>query len=226
MKQILVVGKYDKTDLMFYLSKILSIDFKVLLVEVSQNKNYEFSFPKMDANFNIHQHDQFDVIENMKDYSSLKEFLNGTDYDFVLIDIDVEQALLNWPNADLIYLVTSYENPVIQNNIKLLNAFCKDKSDSSGIEITKVICEAVNTFDEEYINDLLGELPINWKPSLVYYPDERDQALKIMNQHSTKVTIKKLSGYYKKVMKQMVSSILEIDTSSVDALWKRAERRK
>ncbi|GAB1159669.1 hypothetical protein YWY31_56940 [Paenibacillus illinoisensis] len=224
MKQILVIGHYDKTDFMMYLGKMLSMDHRVLLVDATSNNDYEFAFPKIDQSLTMHTHDQFDVLEGIHSYNDLRSNLEE-EYDFLLIDCNDEAALAEWPEVDFVYLVTSYENPVIQKNVNLMHAyFQREKLSSLNLPVTKVIYEVSNHLDEKYINSLLDDLSLSWKESLVYYPDDRDQTLKIINQYKSTVMVKRMSSSYKLVIKQAIELILGLETSKVNALWKRAER--
>ncbi|WP_339257332.1 hypothetical protein MKZ12_24945 [Paenibacillus sp. FSL R5-0713] len=225
MKQILVIGHYDKTDFMMYLGKLLSMDHRVLLVDATQNKDYEFVFPKIDQSLKMNTHDQFDVMEDVHSYENLMHNLEDQKYDFVLIDCNDEASLVNWPEVDFVYVLTSYENPVIQKNVNLIRAYFQgEKLSSINLPVTKVIYEVSNHLDEKYMDSLLDELPLSWKESLVYYPDERDQTLKIINQYKNTVMVKRMSSSYKLVIKQAIEFILGLETSKVNALWKRAER--
>ena len=225
MKQILVIGHYDKTDFMMYLGKMLSMDHKVLLVDATRHRDYEYVFPKVDDSLTLHTHDQFDVMEDIHSYEDLQHKLSASEYDFVLIDCNDENKLESWPTADFVYVVTSYENPVIQKNVNLIRAYFQgEKLSAVNMPVTKVIYEVSNHLDETYMNSLLDDLPITWKESLIYYPDERDQTLKIINQYKSTVMVKRMSNSYKLVIKQVVEFILGQEMSKVNALWKRAER--
>ncbi|WP_186327633.1 hypothetical protein [Paenibacillus sp. Y412MC10] len=46
MKQVLFIGEYDKTDMMFYLSKLISMEHSVLLVDVTQNRDMNTATPR------------------------------------------------------------------------------------------------------------------------------------------------------------------------------------
>ncbi|WP_308723532.1 hypothetical protein [Paenibacillus polysaccharolyticus] len=225
MKQILVIGHYDKTDFMMYLGKMLSMDHKVLLVDATRHRDYEYVFPKIDESLTQHTHDQFEVMEDIHAYEDLKHNLGDSQYDFVLIDCNDADTLKGWPEVDFVYVVTSYENPVIQKNVNLMRAyFHGEKLSSVKLPITKVIYEVSNHLDETYMDSLLDDLPLSWKESLIYYPDERDQTLKIINQYKNTVMVKRMSSSYKLVIKQAIEFILGQETTKVNALWKRAER--
>ncbi|MFB4321656.1 hypothetical protein RB298_04865 [Priestia sp. BR_2] len=226
MKQILFIGDLDKTDLLFYAAKIASLEKDVLIADFTQSKRYEHAYPKVENGEIIQQHDRFDVAEGLENYSDLEAILMKHSYDIVLIDVDRETSLKNWPASDLHYLVTSYENPVIQKNLKLIESFFHEKSASDLFSITKIIHEVHGTLNEDYINDLLDKYPIHWDESLTYYPDERDLTRKISNQYTSTVKVKGLSGPYKEVLKSITAKILDRNIKEISSLWKQAERRK
>ncbi|CAH8721297.1 hypothetical protein P4K96_22795 [Bacillus cereus] len=226
MKQTLFIGNCDKTDMMFYLAKLLSFEKKVLLVEVSHYRRYEYTYPKVDEATLFHQHDNFDVLEQVSGHEQMKKVIDPKDYDFILIDIDTPDALREWPVANHYYLVTTFENPVIQRNFKLMEAFFQEKSASDLLPVNKIILEASNAVNEEYLNDMMDKLPIDWRESIVYFPDERDINRKILNQYSSKVNVKGLSGPYKSGLKLIVSQMLDVPVARIKSLWKLAERSR
>lgn len=225
MKQVLFIGDYEKTDLMFYISKLISIDHKVLLVDATQYGRYKYVYPKIDQ-MNFNQHENIDIIENIVDVVELKHHLENKNYDFVLVDIDNPNALQKWPAADEYFMVTSYEKPVLQHNLTLMECFFHEKSISELIPISRIIYETGDSPGIEFINDLFDKYPIDWKEAYVYYPDERDMIQKIKNQYSSKIQLKGLSPEYKKVLKQISAEILNLKFSEVKLLWKQAERSK
>lgn len=225
MKQILIIGDMDKSDMMFYLCKLISLDHRVLLADVTRSHRYEHAYPKIEMEAVIRQHDQFDIAENVRDYTQLESIVSEDNYDFVLVDIDSEEAIRNWPEADMYFLATTYENGQLQTNLKLLEACFQAGTASKLYPISRIICEVADTLSEDYLDELYDKVPIQWKTSFVYYPEERDLTRRINNQWSSKVILKKLSGEYKKVLTGVTESILDMGTAGVAKLWKRAERR-
>ncbi|PAD71343.1 hypothetical protein [Paenibacillus campinasensis] len=224
MKQILFVGQYDKTDLLFYLAKVLSQSKKVLIADYSGGR-YEFAFPKIEMDSDLQEYDGFDVRENLKDYDSLQALLQESSYDIVLIDQERSETLKKWPAADHYYLVSSYDNPTMMQNVRLIHSFFEDKPVAELFTFRKILYEVHDTNNETFINDLMEKYPIHWEESLTYYPDERDLTLKIKNQFSNSVRMKGLSRPYKDVIKTIVSDILEISLKETITMMKQIERR-
>ncbi|WP_110931523.1 hypothetical protein [Paenibacillus bouchesdurhonensis] len=226
MKQILFLGHYDKTDMMFYLGKLISMEHSVLIADATESKRYEYAYPKLDIEEDIHQYDGFDVMENVHSPTQLKERIAETSYDYVLIDIDHLKNIQEWRSDDPLFLVTSLDNSVLQRNCQMLNVLLEQSEASELKPITRIVQRATDAFTEEYLDELLNHLPIQWHDTFVYYVDERDSARKIHNQFSNQISMSKLSGEYKSVLKQMASAILEIDDKEAGRLWKRTERRR
>ncbi|MEN1990240.1 hypothetical protein [Paenibacillus hubeiensis] len=224
MKQILFIGAYEKSDVLFYVAKLLSVDYNVLILDVTANADYEYAYPKVEGQDGVRQHDRFDVIENAT-LETYQELQNESKYDFVLIDISRKDELQRWPSADQYFLVTSHDNAVMQRNGVLMNAFFQDKSHSDLIPVHKLIQESA-VFPEEVIEETFIKHPIDWKESFIFYPDERDLGSKYMNQHLSMLHTKKLSGDLKSALQGVTAQILGMTTKEAKRLWKQAERGK
>lgn len=226
MKQILFIGDVDKTELLFPLAKLLSIDKKVVIIEVSQKERYRHAFPKIDMKNRIHQYDGFDVWENVFGFDPVKSFLHQYDYEIALIDIDDAHSLKQWENADHYYLSTSYDNPTLIRNKVLVEALFEDKPHKNILPITKIIYDVGVSQDESYLNQTLDHLPIIWNESITFYPDEKDMVTKINNQISNTVRTKSLSKPFKKMILQIGQQILEEPVTKIKTQWKWTERSK
>lgn len=227
MKRILLLGALDKTDLIFYMAKLMSKHKKVLVADVTEHHRYEYAYPKVQAeDAPIQQHDEFDVAENIQNYLHLEKVMQSTEYDIILIDADHLEALQYWPVCDEYILVTSYENPVIQRNAKVLESYFREKPMAELLSFHKIIYEAGSTLTEKTINESLDRLPIVWDETFVYYPDERDMQQKIRNQYSNTVSIKGLSRPYRQVLSEIVGRITDTRPAVMKTIWKQTERSR
>ena len=136
MKKILFIGDYDKTDLMFYIAKLISQEKKVLIADCTVTSRYEFAYPKVEMASLLQEYDHFDIAEGLSSHSDLDAILKNDEYDIVLIDAENEETLRNWP-ADLYYLVSSFENPVMQKNEKLIQSYFQEKPASELYPLAK-----------------------------------------------------------------------------------------
>lgn len=228
-KNILFIGEHDKTDLLFYLGKALSIQHKVLLVDATSSHRYEYVYPKIEGTQDIVQHASIDIIEDITGHDELEKILSQNElrdeYDYLLVDIDRRDALSKWPDVDQYFLVTSYENSCVQRNKSLLESFFEGKLKSELLPVHRIIYEVSGTFNEEYLNELYDIFPIDWKEDFFYYPEENDMKIRIRNQVSSMIQVKGLTKEYTKMLKQVIALILEQDIKSINSLWKEVERR-
>ncbi|ANS75353.1 hypothetical protein AWM70_12650 [Paenibacillus yonginensis] len=225
-KQFVFIGDYDKTDLLFYISKLLGADKKVLLADMTRHHRYRYSYPKIETEAKIQQYDNFDVYEELNSITELHQLDSeeSFSYDYLLIDIDDPERIHGLVPSDGWYLVTSYEKPVLEENALLLKALARDKAEQQPVKLTAIIYEVNATFTEDYLVRLYNDLPLEWHEPLVYIPDERDMTRKINNQFSSTVSLKKLSPDLRSVIQSVVHSITGMDRKQIQALWKQAER--
>ncbi|PQP80366.1 hypothetical protein C0Q44_28560 [Paenibacillus sp. PCH8] len=224
MKQVVFIGAFEKSDILFYIAKLLSIHHRVAVVDVTSNADYRYAYPKIPEQTGTQQHDRFDVIENMT-LEKYEQLMIEDSYDFALIDISYKEELQRWPNADQYFLVTSHDNAVIQRNVELMDYFFQGKSQSDLVPMFKLIQESTK-YTEQVINELFEMHPIDWKETFVFYPDESDLESKHMNQHLSMLHIKKLSGELKSALQGVLGQLLEQTTKEMKVLWKQAERGK
>lgn len=224
MKQVVFIGAFEKSDILFYIAKLLSVHHRVAVVDVTSNADYRYAYPKIPEQTGTQQHDRFDVIENMtlEKYEQLKM---EEAYDFVLIDISYKEELQRWPSADQYFLVTSHDNAVMQRNAELMDAFFQGKSQSDLVPMFKLVQETTK-YTEQVINELFEKHPIDWKETFVFYPDERDLESKHMNQQLSMLHIKRLSGDLKLALQGVLGQVLGQSAKEIKSLWKKAERGK
>jgi hypothetical protein len=227
MKQILFIGKTDKTDLLFYISNLIALKNKVLLVDATKQHNYEYTYPKVEMEASVTQHDLFDITERVANKKKLEAIIADADenYDYIFIDLDDSKSINEWYGVDRYVLVTTYDNREIQRNLLLLESLFNGIEVEDQIPFTRLICEAGQTFHEDYLDTVYEKLPIIWSYTLIYYPDERDIAARINNQGRAKLDVSKLSKEYKKVLIQLAASIVDLNFNDVRQWWRQLERR-
>lgn len=227
MKQILFIGMTDKTDLLFYISNLVALKYKVLLVDATKHHNYEYTYPKLEMKASVTQHDLFDITERVNNIKQLEAIIADADdsYDYVFVDLDDSNSINMWYGADRYVLVTTYDNREIQRNLVLLEALFDGVEIDDQIPFTRLICEAGQTFHEDYLDNVYEKLPITWSDTLVYYPDERNITARINNQGRSKLDVSRLSKEYKKVLIQLVASIVGLSFNDVRQWWRQLERR-
>lgn len=227
MKRILFMGMTDKTDLLFYISNLIALKNKVLLVDATKHHNYEYTYPKVEMEASVTQHDLFDITERVASKTQLEAIIEDANdsYDYIFIDLDDSKSINEWYGVDHFVLVTTYDNREIQRNLMLLEALFNEIEVEELIPFTRLICEAGQTFHEDYLDTVYEKLPITWSDTLVYYPDERDITARINNQGNAKLDVSRLSKEYKKVLIQLAASIVGLSFNDVRQWWRQLERR-
>ncbi|MEF2964214.1 hypothetical protein V3851_00100 [Paenibacillus sp. M1] len=227
MKQAVFIGDCDKTDLLFYVCKLLGMQHDVLLADFTRQGRYRHAYPNVEMDKKVQQYDNFDVAESLGGAAELEELIAAAAYEYVIIDADDPDKLGNFVSSDMFYLVTTYENPVMQGNGALLEAMLRNiPEERLPLHMTKVIREPGGNLTEDYLTRLYDHLPIHWNESLIYMPEDRDLSRKIQNQFSSTVKLKKISPEFKLAIKGIVESISGWEGTQVNLLWKKAERSK
>jgi len=77
MKRILFIGACDKSDLLPYVSKLLTkAEQKVLLVDATREQYYSYAVPKIDAEYKITEFEGFDVAHGLYNYDLLEDYFH------------------------------------------------------------------------------------------------------------------------------------------------------
>ncbi|WP_172250860.1 hypothetical protein [Saccharibacillus deserti] len=223
MNEAVFIGDCDKSDLLFYLGKLAAeAGRKVLIVDYTLHRNYEFSFPALDMPGEPQEYDGFEVWIPADGIQPGRR----TDYDLVLYDTDDPRRLPQLPESACRFLVTGCEQTSVRRGIRLLEHFFADRPIAELCAFRKVLIEGASEPGEAYFSEQFEPFPVDWKESFVYYPDERDLALKIGNQYAGRLKLKGLSPEMKKAVQGIASVLLEKEQKEIRKLWKRAERSK
>lgn len=223
MNTAVFIGDRDKTDLLFYVAKMVAESGrKVLIVDHTAGRNYEFSFPALDVPGEPQEYDGFEVWIPVGGARADVQ----AEYDLVLYDADDPQRLSELPEADCRFLVMGCEQTSIRRSVRFLDRFFAERPIAELCAFRKVLIEGSREPGEAYIAEQFETFPIDWKESFVYYPDERDLALKIGNQYAGKLKLKGLSPEMKRAVQGIAAILLQADERNMRKLWKKAERSK
>lgn len=232
MRRILFAGDKDKTDLLFYLAKTLAEGGKkTLIVDATLRGDYEFAYPALDVSGEPREYDGFETWTPFRTVwreggDSLEEIIGSEDYDVVLYDTDHASRLAILPESDLRFLVLGCEQTSLRRSLRLLEAFFAGRPVAEWYAFHRILIEGAGEPGDAYIDGQFEPFPIEWKKRMVYYPDERDLAVKIANQYAERLRMKGISAELKKVVQELASLVLEIDDREARKLWRRAERSK
>ncbi len=202
MKKYVFIGAYDKTDMLLYVAKILTLmEKKVILVDTTTLKKSRYIVPTMvqekqyiTSYENIDVAIGFDSFEAISQYQR-KNFGQETQYDIVLLDIDRAIAYKGFgiTSNDVHFFVTSFDVYHLKRGIQVLGYVAKDA------KITKIYYTKNMLAEEDnYLNYLAKDYKIKWdEKDIVFFPFETSDLNAIYtNQRSEKIQLKGLSNVY------------------------------
>ena len=201
MEKIAFIGSYDKTDLMTYVARLLTIMGKnVLMIDSTALQKTRYIIPTMQVERQyITTFDRIDIaigfenIEEIVAYKKKEE--NGEfDYDYIMVDIDSYKGYHNFQikTDDKKYFVTSFDIYCLRRGLQVFRKL------ETITPVTKVLfTKDMLAAEDEYLNYISRGLKIKWNSDILYFPFENgDQSAIFANQRSGKIRIKGLSSQY------------------------------
>lgn len=230
MKKIGFIGAYDKTDFILYVSKILSILGKsIIVIDTTVTQKAKYVVPVINpTKAYLTEYETIDVavgfkkMQDMKDYLGLQEN-EQLQYDYALIDIDSPETFNDFDmnEATTSFFVTSFDLYSLKKGLEVLSGL------QEKIKMTKVLfSKNMLKEDDEYLDFLSLNYKIEWDKEKIYFPFEQgDQSIIIENQRAAKIKLKNLSAAYKEGLLAMVTHIApEISYSEAKKALRVAEK--
>ena len=214
MKKIAFIGAYDKTDFLLYVSKIMSVaEKKILLVDATIMQKAKYIVPVIHPTKTyITEFEGIDVAVGFTDMDEIRGYLglaseDELDYDYAIIDVDTYDAYVNFGCQAAIknYFVTSFDVYSLKKGIEALSGM------EQTITLTKVLFSRDTSVEEdEYLEFLAMGSNVEWEKEKIYFPTDRgDQQIIIQNQRTSRINFKNLSTYYKGGLQYLVEGIFE-----------------
>ncbi len=198
MEEIAFIGGYDKTDLVLYIARILTVLKKrVLVIDTTLLQKSRYIVPVMTPSQKyITTYEDIDVAVGFKGYQDIKEYL-GVDkllYDYVLFDVD-SSAYYEFYQLEKVekqFFVTSFD---LYSLRKGLSVFTKLKNK---INVTKVLfTKDMLQEEDDYLNFLSQNLKIKWSKDIVFFPFETSDLNAIYtNQRYARISFSGVSSSY------------------------------
>ena len=213
MKKIGFIGAYDKTDLMLYTAKILTLlNQKVLILDATINQKARYIVPAINPTMKyVTNFEEIDVAVGFSSTEDIKQYLGigerqEMEYDIMFIDTDNVQGLKNFQleQADKNYFVTSFDNYSLKKGMEILNGV------QNIVNLTKVLfSKDMLKEEDDYLNFLSLGYKIMWNDYRIYFPIENgDLSVLYENQRVAKIRFKKLSVSYKDGLAYLAEEIL------------------
>ena len=201
MKKVAFIGGYDKTDLILYMAKILKVlNKKVLFIDTTLTSKTQYIVPTLTPTKKyVTTYDGIDVaigfrsIEEFKEYQSIDGPLDK-EYDFILIDLDSENAYCNFEltKYDLHLFVTNFDVYSVQKGVNTLRGI-KELTNVYKVIFTK----DPNSEESEYLDFITLSYRVKWDDTIIYFPFETADLYAIyQNQRFSKVKFLNLSVEY------------------------------
>lgn len=227
MEKVAFVGGYDKTDLIFYIAKILrTLGNKVLVVDGTVSQKARYLIPTLTPTMMyITTNDEvdfaigFDSMENLKQYMATE---GNLEYDFILFDVDSRKRYKGFEIMpdDRHYLVTSFDVYSLRKAVEVFK----------GIEmktpVTKVYFSKAKSDDEDrYLRFLTKDCNIAFKKELIHVPiDINDIEAIHKNQRDNILRYKSLSTKYLNAIMYMSEEISGESSGSIKRAIRQIDR--
>ena len=211
MKQVGFVGAFDKTDLIIYIAKILTVLGKrVLIADTTITQKAKYVVPASNPTLSyITEFEEIDIAVGFKNVEAIANYTNRSietlEYDYLLLDIDSAESAMNFRIDRSVqnFFVTSFDTYDIRRGVEILGQF------QTPIKMTKVLfSKEVSKEDDEYLNYLSLGAKVMWEDDRIYFPLEMgDKTAIINNQKVAKVRFENLTSMYKDGMEFIIAKI-------------------
>ena len=128
MKKIGFIGAYDKTDMILYVAKILTVmNNKVLVIDSTIDQKARYIVPAVSPTLSyITTFEDIDVAVGFNSFDDIKEYIGTAlelQYDIILVDIDVATKIntFSLETANKNYFVTSFDMYSLKRGVEILN---------------------------------------------------------------------------------------------------------
>lgn len=214
MKKIGFIGAYDKTDLILYVAKILTVlKRRVLVIDSTINQKARYVVPAINPTIKyVTDFEDIDIAVGFSTIEDIKNYLGiakeqELDYDIALIDTDNLEGFRNFEleQARKNYFITSFDNYSLKKGLEVLSGL------QDVISLTKVLfSKEMLKEEDDYLNFLSLGYKVVWNEYRIYFPIENgDLSVIYENQRVAKIKFKKLSIQYKDGLAYLAEEILE-----------------
>lgn len=228
MKKFVFIGSYDKTDMLIYVAKILTLmGKKVLLVDTTLLKKSRYIVPTMlQEKQYITTYENIDVAIGFENFDAITKYQaklgNVEKYDFALIDIDRAIAYQKFgiTKDDRHFFVTSFDVFTLKRGVQVL-AYINKEAKVTKIYYTKSMLSE----EDEYLNYLAKDYKIKWDmQDIIFFPFETADLNAIyINQKAGRVQMVGLSSAYVDSILYIVESITGESSTKVRNAYKMLE---
>lgn len=213
MKRIGFIGGYDKTDLIIYIAKILTmLGNRILIIDATVSQKARYIVPVISPTLMyVTEYEDIDIAVGFKNEEDIKKYLGiseglDSEYDMVFVDTDSSDGFQGFflEEADKNYFVTSFDVYSLKKGLEALTGV------RNAVTLTKVLfSKEMLKEEDDYLNFLSLGYKVIWNDYRVYFPIENGDLSAIYeNQRVAKVKFRKLSVQYKDGLAYLAEEIL------------------
>ena len=227
MKKIAFIGGYDKSDIIIYIAKILSMmEKKILIIDSTLIQKTRYIVPTMTPTAKyVTTYDGIDIaigFTNMNELAGCLGIVNFDYYDFAIYDIDSPYYYDSFeikPEDEHCFL-TTFDVYSVQKGLDVL------RNIKQQTKILKALVTRDPASDEsEYLDFITFNLKIDWDENIVYMPFETEDIYEIyQNQRNSRVKLTGLSLEYMDSLSYLIESITGYSRGEVKKAVKLLER--
>lgn len=220
MKKVGFIGVYDKTNLILAIAKVLTIKSKrVLIIDTTIEQKFKYIVPTVHPTKTyITTWEDIDVavgfnsIEEINKYAGIDQI--ESEYDVMLVNIDTSEALdkMNTVENDMNFFVTAMDLFSIRKGAEIFSNL------KQPIELKKIIfSREMNIEEEEYIDYLIRNYPINLEKSIFFPLMLEDRYVEADGQLIYKIDLKSISSIYKDSLAHLIGTIFNGEINELEA---------
>jgi hypothetical protein len=232
LKTALFIGAADISDLLQYLSKVISVSGKkVLLVDGTEEKYIRYGTPLPSETLKVVEFEGFDVAVGFETLTELDGYLaEHPQYDTVILHFSGNKFLGkgDLSRFEAKYIATTSEKMSIDKTVRAIRTLFEGTSkEDPHVEFTRIAVNSVESnIAYDYLESVLSSLPIEWAEDVIeLFFDEVDLTVKINNQHNGKINIRKLSRNYKRVIQELSEKLTDLQEREIKPAMKQIMRR-
>lgn len=229
MKKYVFIGAYDKTDMLIYVAKILTLlGKKVILIDTTVLKKSRYVVPTMvNEKQYITTYEDIDVAIGFENFDAIRKYERMVygkeeEYDIALVDIDRAIAYQKFgiEETDNHIFVTSFDVYNLKRGIQLL-AYIPKSVKIFPVYYSKNMLQEEN----EYLQYLAKDYKINLDTkNILFFPFETSDLNAIyINQRSGRIQMKGFSKEYVDSILFLVEIISEESSGKVRKAYKMLE---
>ena len=232
MKRVAFIGGTDKTSMLLYIAKVLTImGHKVLIMDTTVCQKARYIVPTMQASKRyITTFENIDIAIGFETFYQIKAYNHlgkeeKLDYDFILVDIDSFRGYYyaHIKPTDVHFYVTSLDLYSIRRGLQVFRRL------KENIKMTRVVfSKDMDNRELDYIEKLSKNYPVSYTNESIFFPFTTEDLTAIYeSQIAGRIQTRGLSKTYIDAINYLVERTLgdELNKGQVKKAIKVLEKR-